>query len=241
MVKMAENTTGVDFGRVRGLLFDVDGTLSDTDDHMVDQLSEWLSPVAVLFRNRNPRRFARWAVMASETPANFIYGLPDKLGFDEPLARLYNRLSRRRRAKQSPEDRFQIISGIQTMLEELQPIYPMAVVSARDAETTGFFLDQFDLRRFFNVIVTAHTCAHTKPFPDPVTFAAAEMGLPVEDCLMVGDTIVDIRAGQAAGAQTVAVLCGFGTERELRRAGADLILPSTPDLTDLLVGDVQRK
>jgi phosphoglycolate phosphatase-like HAD superfamily hydrolase len=41
---------------------------------------------------------------------------------------------------------------------------------------------------------------------------------------------MDVRAGRAAGAQTVGVLCGFGEEKELRRAGADLILPSTADL-----------
>jgi phosphoglycolate phosphatase-like HAD superfamily hydrolase len=52
---------------------------------------------------------------------------------------------------------------------------------------------------------------------------------------MIGDTTVDIRAGKAAGAQTVGVLCGFGEEEELRRAGADLILPKTPHLADFLL------
>ena len=41
---------------------------------------------------------------------------------------------------------------------------------------------------------------------------------------MVGDTVVDIQAGKAAGAQTVGVLCGFGTQRELERAGADSLV-----------------
>ena len=53
---------------------------------------------------------------------------------------------------------------------------------------------------------------------------------------MIGDTTVDIRAGRAAGAQTVGVLCGFGHEKELRRAGADLILAQTAQLTETLIG-----
>jgi phosphoglycolate phosphatase-like HAD superfamily hydrolase len=57
---------------------------------------------------------------------------------------------------------------------------------------------------------------------------------------MIGDTIVDIRSGKAAGAQTVAVLCGFGSQRELRRAGADLILSSTPDLLEILQVSLSR-
>jgi phosphoglycolate phosphatase len=60
------------------------------------------------------------------------------------------------------------------------------------------------------------------------------MGLPVEACLMVGDTTVDILAGKACGAQTAGVLCGFGEEQELRKAGADLILNSTTDLPGVL-------
>ena len=58
--------------------------------------------------------------------------------------------------------------------------------------------------------------------------------MPPEACLMVGDTSVDIRAGRKAGAQTVGVLCGFGEQKELRRQGADAILPSTADLAQLL-------
>jgi len=57
---------------------------------------------------------------------------------------------------------------------------------------------------------------------------------------MVGDTTVDIRAGVAAGAQTVGVLCGFGERGELERAGADLILESTTELADVLLADLER-
>jgi phosphoglycolate phosphatase-like HAD superfamily hydrolase len=52
---------------------------------------------------------------------------------------------------------------------------------------------------------------------------------------MIGDTPIDIRAGKAAGAQTVGVLCGFGEEPELQKLGADLILPSTANLTASLL------
>jgi N-acetyl-D-muramate 6-phosphate phosphatase len=68
-----------------------------------------------------------------------------------------------------------------------------------------------------------------------VIWAAAQMGVAPENCLMVGDTTVDIRAGRAAGAQTIGVLCGFGQEKELRKAGADHILPHTAMLVETLL------
>ena len=55
-----------------------------------------------------------------------------------------------------------------------------------------------------------------KPHPEPLLFAAKAMGVDPAACLMIGDTTIDIRTGVAAGAQTVGVLCGFGTEDELR-------------------------
>lgn len=224
----------IDVSRVRAILFDVDGTLSNTDDHMVDQMSRFLRPMSWVFKNRNPQSFARWFVMAMETPANFMYGLADRFGLDEPLSRVYNFMSQRSRTTQTKHDRFWLIPGIIEMLTSFSDAYPMAVVSARDAITTRHFLEHFNLLSFFKVIVTSQTCKHTKPYPDPVIYAAEELGLAPEYCLMVGDTIIDVHAGKSAGAQTVAVLCGFGTQRELKRAGADMLLARTPDLTGIL-------
>jgi phosphoglycolate phosphatase-like HAD superfamily hydrolase len=109
----------------------------------------------------------------------------------------------------------------------------MAVVSARDEKSTLRFLKQFDLHKYFDPIVTGLSAAHTKPYPDPILLAAQKMGVQPPECLMIGDTTVDIRAGKAAGAQTVGVLCGFGEEPELKQLGADLILKSTADVPAL--------
>ena len=84
-------------------------------------------------------------------------------------------------------------------------------------------------------MVTAQSVARIKPHPGPVQYAASQMNFAPENCLMVGDTVVDIKAGRRAGAQTVGVLSGFGDAGELSRAGADLILDSVADLPGLLL------
>ena len=234
MSERTEDPGKLDLSRVRGLLFDVDGTLSDTDDHWVARFTKMLSPVAGLFADHDPKRFARWVVMAIETPANFLYSLADRLGIDKPLFNLSNWLFQKSRSRRAVQDRFLIIPGVKEMLAKLHGRFPMAVVSARDELTTMAFLELFGLTPFFDVIVTSQTCEHTKPFPEPVIFAAEALGLDPSQCLMVGDTIVDIKAGKLAGAQTVAVLCGFGQQRELEQAGADIVLSSTAELNSLL-------
>lgn len=223
----------LDIQRIRGLCFDIDGTLSDTDDQLVAKLARLLDTSRFLPRGRDPTKTARRIVMAAETPGNWLVGLTDLLGIDDELAPVTEFILRRM-VRPGPKP-FIIIPGVVDMLEALTSHFPMSIVSTRGENSSMHFLSAFDLLRFFPVIATSLTCPHTKPFPDPVLWAAAQMGIPAENCLMIGDTVVDVRAGKAAGAQTVGVLCGFGTAEELIRAGADLILESTAELAKVLV------
>ncbi len=221
--------------RIRAVCFDVDGTLSDTDNQWVARLERALRPLRGLLPQGQVHPFTRRLVMELETPGNLAYELLDRLHLDDEAGRLLSALSRRHKDRAG---HFQLVPGVGEMLAGLHGRYPLAVVSARGERSTLAFLEQYGLTPFFGAVATALTCAHTKPFADPILWAAQRLGVPPEACLMVGDTVVDIRAGKAAGAQTAAVLCGFGALPELRRAGADLILESTADLEAALSGEV---
>ncbi len=222
----------LDVKRIRALCFDVDGTLRDTDDQYVLKIAQILRPVRRLFYKQDPLLFARWLVMKTEAPGNFIYGLPDFWRIDGPLNDLREWLKRFGATRKFEPSL--LIEGVAGLLEGLVLRYPMAIVSARDEESTLSFLKEHRLSDFFTAVATAQTCRHTKPYPDPILWAAERLGCTPGECLMIGDTPIDIRAGRAAGAQTVGVLCGFGSEPDLRRSGAHLILPSTPGLAAFL-------
>ncbi len=222
--------------RIRAICFDVDGTLSDTDDVMVAQLAQLLFPFNFLFPGKDLIKVARGFVMESEGTANFLMGLPDRVGLDDEIFALKDWLVRLTKTKVRP---FQMIPGVKGMLEALCPRYPLSVVSARDTSSTMSFLEQFDLVPYFKVIVTDQTCEHTKPYPDPILYAADHMGVIPQDCLMVGDTSIDIRAGKAAGSQTIGVLCGFGEREDLHILDPEMILATTPELVQVLEDDVQ--
>lgn len=219
--------------KIRALCFDVDGTLSDTDDQFVRSLTNLLTPVRFAFRGGDPLPFARKIVMITEAPGNLLLGLPDRLGIDGAFHAVGNRFYSLRMGKMGKP--FWAIPGAVETLQVLQPHYPMSVVSARDQHSTERFLKQFGITPQFRCIATANTCRHTKPFADPILWVAEQMGVNASECLMIGDTTVDIRAGKAAGAQTVGVLSGFGELKELERCGADLILPSVAQLPDILL------
>jgi HAD superfamily hydrolase (TIGR01549 family) len=219
----------LDIPRIKALCFDVDGTLSDTDDlyaqKIVDLLPRFLFP--------NPMQTARRIVMWVESPGNALLGFADTIGIDDEMTVVIDWINRHRK---HTTKKFLLVPGVDKMLAQMKGRYPMAIVSARDEKSTVRFLNQFNLCSYFDVIVTGLSAPHTKPYPDPILLAAQKLGVQPPGCLMIGDTTVDIRAGKAAGAQTLGVLCGFGEEAELKQLGADLILRSTSDLPELLNG-----
>jgi len=218
----------LDIPRIKALCFDVDGTLSDTDDYYAQKIARFLPR----FLFRDPVHTARRLVMWIESPGNALLGFADRIGIDDEMVAFIDWLNRHRK---SPLKKYLIVPGVEEMFTHIQGRYPMAVVSARDEKSTMRFLTQFDLSKYFEVIVTGLSAPHTKPYPDPILLAAEKMGVEPHECLMIGDTTVDMRAGKAAGAQTLGVLCGFGEEDELKQLGADLILKSTSDLTGLFI------
>lgn len=214
--------------RIRALCFDVDGTLSDTDDLYARKISPYL-PRAVF---PDPDQAARRMVMWVESPGNALLSYADKVGMDDEMGVVIEWLSR---GRPNTTNKFLLVPSVDAMLEALKGRYPMSIVSARNEKSTMRFLEQFDLVKYFDAIITGLSAPHTKPFPDPIFLAAEKMGVNASDCVMIGDTTVDIHAGKAAGAQTVGVLCGFGEEKELKDMGADLILSSTHQLAEILI------
>jgi HAD superfamily hydrolase (TIGR01509 family) len=233
----------LDLSRVRALCFDVDGTIADTDDHIVAQLAAMIDKLP-LVSGRRAERLARQTVMAAETPVNAAYGLLDRFGLDVPISRLRQRVATARARGADPAHTRNIeavdqiphdmMAGVQEMLEALAKLYPLSTISTGSAPRVERFLEHYGVRKLFAAVVGSETTPRMKPHPDPLLYAAKAMGVDSAACLMIGDTTVDIRTGVAAGAQTVGVLCGFGTEAELLRAGAGMILRTTSDLLAVL-------
>ncbi len=218
----------LDIPRIKALCFDVDGTLSDTDDLYTQKVIRFFQKL--LFRD--PEHAARRFVMWAEAPGNALLGLTDTIGLDDEIVALINWISLHHKMSSK---KFLLVPGVAETLARLKGNYPMAVVTARDQKGTLHFLEQFDLVQYFDIVVTGQSAEHTKPYPDSILFAAKQMNVKPEECLMIGDTTVDMRAGKSAGAQIVGVLCGFGEEPELTKFGANMLLRNTSDLADVLL------
>ena len=86
-------------------------------------------------------------------------------------------------------------------------------------------LDYFGIAKYFTHIVTAMDTSKPKPSPEALIQCVKALDLEMCDCIIVGDSVNDVRAGKAAGARTVAVLSGLFQREELTKECPDLILP----------------
>ncbi len=215
-------------GEIDAILFDLDGTLAETDEEAVQRLTRRLGPWRRLLPGRDPSRTARRFLMAAESPANSLLALLDRLGLDDNFMDLSNRLYRAR-GLYTPLN-FRPVVGVVDALHDLGRRYQLAVVTTRSRAHAQAFLSQQGLEELFKLVVGREDTWRIKPHPDPVLHAAKGLGVAVERCLMVGDTTVDILAARSAGARSVGVLSGFGEEKELDRAGADMIVDSATEL-----------
>jgi len=217
---------------VDAIFFDIDGTLSNSDDHIIEEITRRIRFLRFLWKEQNLQKFARASVSLAMTGFNISYHLVDRLGIDDFIARTFPH--KKDREREGFERDHSLITGVEEMLQVLHRKYRLGIVSARSDSGVLHFIQQFSLQPYFDILVSGQTCYYSKPFPHPLLFAADAIQVQPERCLMVGDTAVDILAGKAAGMRTIGVLSGFGTQNELKKAAADFILKSIADLRSLL-------
>jgi HAD superfamily hydrolase (TIGR01549 family) len=70
----------------------------------------------------------------------------------------------------------------------------------------------------------------SKPAPDIVQAALEAVGVASENAVMLGDTVYDVRAANAAGVACIGLMCGGIGERELQEAGAAAVYGNVSEL-----------
>jgi phosphoglycolate phosphatase len=217
---------------IQAILFDLDGTLLDTDDMLVDQITGTLRPVAFVDRLYTRKRFARRVIMALETPLNFFVTFFSLFRLDK-RALAWGKWLRMAYGQRSPAG-YVAVDGVVKLIQEMNGQYDLAITTTRDRQDTLAFVERFGLQNCFKAIVTRQDVKRLKPHREPILRAAQQLGHSPEQCIVVGDTTVDVQSGKKSGAMTVAVLCGFGARAELERLEPDLILETTAQLVEYL-------
>jgi len=207
---------------VKALLLDLDGTLVDSSDALKDAGRSGFASIG--FGNFNDEEIA----------FEVARRLEQDLSIDDLFARYH--------VGREIEERFlpaylnayysavisksKLFPNVRETLQTLWGQFSLALITLRYVvrEQVIDELEHLGIKKYFHVVVTALDVKKPKPFPDALLLASKKLDVPINECAIVGDSPVDILAGKAAGAKTIAVLTGLFNRRELARQKPDLII-----------------
>jgi sugar-phosphatase len=114
--------------------------------------------------------------------------------------------------------------GARELLDRTRGAYALALASSSHRRLVDKTLDQFHLRPVFGAIVSGQDAARPKPAPDVFLRAAELLDVPIQECVVLEDSIAGVTAGRAAGAIVIAVPEG-PPDAEPFAERADAVLP----------------
>lgn len=202
--------------KVKGLIIDLDGTLVDSREAYCAALKKALTTMGI--KNFN-------AKMAFEIPRR----LEQNRQIDDliPEGNAEKFLSIYLKAYYTlTESKSKALPGVSETLEELSKDAKLVLLTMRYVTREKLMkeLEKFGIAKYFCCVVTALDTPFPKPSPEALDKCTQGLDVKKDECAVVGDSVIDVKAGKKAGAKTVAVLSGIFTREELEREKPDLIL-----------------
>ena len=211
------------------IVFDVDGTLAETDDYFVEKLSVLGNKILPFISVESFAKIVRPVIMVGETILHAIYRLLDLVGLDTIISKIHSKFS------VNKEYKYKEVKGMRKTLKRLSEKYTLGIITSGGRHSTDAFIKKFKIGKYIKYVVSSEDCEFIKPHPAPLLKIAEEAGVRPENCILVGDTVFDILCAHRAGAYAVAVKSGFDSVRFLEIHKADLILDSVRELPGALL------
>ena len=213
---------------MEGILFDLDGTLLDTLEDLMDSVNYALQTEGFPQRSKQEIR-----AFVGNGVANLVHRAVPK-GTLRPIEARCLETFRAHYAN-NMNHKTAPYPGIMPLLNALkQRGIKMAVSSNKfDAAVKKLCAEQFE--GYIDVAIGESETVKKKPAPDGPLLALRQMGCSREDTLYVGDSEVDLATAENAGIPCISVSWGFRDKELLESLGAKTLLDTVSELRDCLL------
>jgi len=130
-----------------------------------------------------------------------------------------------------------VYDGVPGMLDRLQVVGPLLVATSKMAEYAERIVRHFGLSPYFAGVYGAEPGGHFDDKADLLAHLVRRERLTAERTIMIGDRVFDVAAARANGLRAIGALWGYGSERELREAGATQLC-ATPEALPSVVAQL---
>jgi HAD superfamily hydrolase (TIGR01509 family) len=211
---------------MRALLFDVDGTLADTEETHRIAFNE-------AFRAHDlPCRWEReeYAVLlgiagGKERLAAYF----ERVGIDPGRAPEVHRTKTEHYVDLVGRGATPLRPGVARLIDEAAARGVRLAIATTTTEANVIALLSAEQLARFDVLACGDVVAAKKPAPDVYLHALARLGVPAEDAIAIEDSALGLAAAKAAGLRTVVTPCRWTLDHDF--AAADLVLPDLGEVT----------
>lgn len=204
------------------VLFDVDGTMMDTEYIMTHSLQQTLKELKGL-----------------DLPAHeleFILGIPGQKAVEQYADYRINEevlLKEWDKNIQLLQHHARLFDGIKELLVELKhKNYLLGIVTSKTHQEMKNEFDHFNLNSFFDCVITASDTVNHKPHPEPIETAIEKLKKSPENVIYVGDSIYDMECAKQS--KVAFALAEWGAKANNQFSEADTSLEKPSDLISYL-------
>lgn len=209
------------------IIFDLDGTLLNTLDDLMDSVNFALRSFNLKERSRDEiRRF-----LGNGVTMLIKRSVPEGTG-DELREKVFSAF--RRHYLKNMENKTAPYEGIMTLLEEAKKQGLKTGVVSNKLDEAVKELCEKTFGSYISFAQGAVGEDDRKPNPINVFRCVEALGSEIENCVYVGDSEVDFQTAQNAEMKCISVLWGFRTKQELLPFGADTLIEKPEELLMLI-------
>jgi phosphoglycolate phosphatase len=188
------------------ILFDLDGTLIDSTDAIVDTF-------LYVFEKRDIEHSHTRDDIKQHIgyPLDVMFhklGMPKEICFD--LTDDYREQYRKVSIAQT-----ELLPTAMQSLKLASKHARLGIVTTKNAKLSQPLLDSLGIYDFFEAIIGRDSVTNPKPHPEPIFTALKDMKHDNEEVWMIGDTKLDLIAANEAGVKSVGVLTGYDSKETL--------------------------
>ncbi len=218
------------------LLFDLDGTLTDSAEGIIKCVQYAAEKMGAAFKSAEELKVFVGPPLSESFKA--VYGFSEE---ETKQAIVYYR------ERFKPIGMFEnsVYPGIPQLLASMKEHGKINLIaSSKPEEFVKTILEHFDIAKYFDVIVGASMDESRNTKEAVIEEALSQLkstdqyGQYTQDkCVMIGDRKYDIHGAKYFGLRNIGVSYGFAPEGELQEAGAEVIVDTVEELTQVLLSE----
>lgn len=220
-----------DFSAIRGLAFDLDGTLVDSAPGLAVAIDLALAEMGL--PQAGEARVSTWIGNGADVLVQRALQWAEMETFPENCQQMRQHFDHF--YAQTVESGSRLFPQVQETLARLSELgFPMALVTNKPTPFVAPLLTTLGIIDYFSLIIGGDDVREKKPHPAPLYLVFGKLGLRAGEVLFIGDSRNDIQAAQAAGCPSVGLTYGYNYGEAIALSCPDRVLERFADLLPAL-------